>query len=103
VAQFAPDLQVVLGRGQKEREKWQGEGSRLGTLTLEPPPLPPLMNSLILLALPLHGGRAGGFSRRARVQGLASGLPGRLGFFLDHVLPLIDRGLKLGPEQKELA
>jgi hypothetical protein len=71
-----------MGRGQKERELWQGEGSGLGTLTLEPPPQPPLMNSLNLLALPLLGGMAGGFFRRAGVQGLASGLPGRLGLLL---------------------
>jgi hypothetical protein len=44
---------------------WQAEGSGLGTLTLEPPLLPPLVDSLILLALPLLGVRAGAFSRVA--------------------------------------
>jgi hypothetical protein len=63
VAQSAPDLQMVVGRGQIERESWQGEASGLGTLSPGPPPLPPLMDSLFLLALPLLGGRAVGFTR----------------------------------------
>jgi hypothetical protein len=63
VAQFAPNLQMVMGQGQIEREPWQGEASGLGTLSPGPPPLPPLKDSLLLLALPLLGGRAFGFSR----------------------------------------
>jgi hypothetical protein len=63
VAQSAPDPQMVVGQAQIKRELWQGEGSGLGTLTLEPPPLPPLTDSLLLLALPLLGGRAVRFSR----------------------------------------
>jgi hypothetical protein len=51
------------GRGQIERETWQGEASGLGTLSPGPPPLPPLKDSLLLLALPFLGGRAVGFSR----------------------------------------
>jgi hypothetical protein len=62
VAQSALDLQMVVGRGQIERESWQDEASGLGTLSPGPPPLPPLMDSLLLLALPLLGGRAVGFS-----------------------------------------
>jgi hypothetical protein len=38
---------------------------------------------------PLLGGRAGGFSRRAGVRGLASGLPGRLGLLLGQRLAFI--------------
>jgi hypothetical protein len=67
VAQSAPDLQMVVGRGQIERESWQSEGSGLGTLSPGPPPLPRLKDSLVLLALPLLGGRAVRFSRRAGV------------------------------------
>jgi hypothetical protein len=52
VAQSAPDLQMVMGRGQIERESWQGEMSGLGTLSPGPTPLPPLMDSLLHLALP---------------------------------------------------
>jgi hypothetical protein len=66
VVQSAPDLQMVVGRGQIEREPWQGETSGLGTLSPGPPPLPPLKNSLLLLALPLLGGRAVGFFRGLR-------------------------------------
>jgi hypothetical protein len=62
VAQSAPDLQMVMGRGQIEREPWQDEASGLGTLSLGPPPLPPLKDSLLLLTLPLLGGRDFGFS-----------------------------------------
>jgi hypothetical protein len=51
------------GRGQIKRESWQGEASGLGTLSLGPPSLPPLTDSLLLLALPLLGGRAVRFSR----------------------------------------
>jgi hypothetical protein len=65
VAQSAPDLQMFVGRGQIERESWQGEASGLGTLSPGPAPLPPLMDSLPLLALLLLGGRAVGFSRRS--------------------------------------
>jgi hypothetical protein len=63
VTQSAPDLQMVVGRGQIEKELWQGEVSGLGTLSPGPPPLPPLVDLLPLLALPLLGGRAVGFSR----------------------------------------
>jgi hypothetical protein len=52
VAQSAPDVQMVVGQGQIERELWQGEASGLGTLSPGPPPLPPLTDSLLLLALP---------------------------------------------------
>jgi hypothetical protein len=52
VAQSIPDLQMVVGWGQIERELWQGEGSGLGTLSPGPPPLPPLKDSLVLLAHP---------------------------------------------------
>jgi hypothetical protein len=53
VAQSTPDLQVDVGRGQIERETWQGEASGLGTLSPGPPPLPPLTDSILFLALPL--------------------------------------------------
>jgi hypothetical protein len=65
MAQSAPDLQVVVSRGQIERATVQGEGSGLGTLTREPPPLLPLTDSVLVLALPLLRGRAAVcFSRR---------------------------------------
>jgi hypothetical protein len=38
VAQSAPNLQMVVGRGQIERELWLGEASGLGTLSPEPAP-----------------------------------------------------------------
>jgi hypothetical protein len=62
VAQSVPDHHMVVSRGQIEREPWQGEASGLGTLSPGPPPLPPLKDSLVLLALPLLGGRAFAFS-----------------------------------------
>jgi hypothetical protein len=52
-----------VGWGQLEREQWQGGASGLGTLSPGPPPLPPSTESLLLVALPLLGGRAGAFSR----------------------------------------
>jgi len=58
---------MVVGRGQIEREPWQGEASGLGTLSPGPPPLPPLKDSLLLLALSLLGGRVIGFSRGPRM------------------------------------
>jgi hypothetical protein len=72
VAQSAPDLQMFVGRGQIERELLQVEGPRLGTLTLKPPLLPPCVESMVLLALPLLGVRAGAFSRAAGVAGFPS-------------------------------
>jgi hypothetical protein len=62
VAQSAPNLQMVVGRGQIEREPWQGEASGLGTLSPGPLPLPPLTDLLLPLPLPLLGGRAFAFS-----------------------------------------
>jgi hypothetical protein len=63
VSQSAPDLQMFVGRGQPERELLQVEGLALGTLGQNPPLLPPYVDSLVLLTLPLLGEMRGG--RRA--------------------------------------
>jgi hypothetical protein len=83
VAQSAPDLQMVVGRGQIEREPWQGEASGLGTLSPGPPPLPPLTDLLLLLALPLLGGRAFAFSRGPRT------VVGLVGLLVRLFLPIL--------------
>jgi hypothetical protein len=75
VAQSVPDPLMVVGWGQIERESWQGWASGLGTLSPGPPPLPPLKDLLLQLALPLLGGRAVGFSRGPRLVGGLGGLP----------------------------
>jgi hypothetical protein len=60
----------------------RGRASGLWTLSPGPPPLPPLKDLLLLLALPLLGGRAMGFSRGPRLVGL-------LIWFLPLVTPLL--------------
>jgi hypothetical protein len=100
VAQSAPDLQMVVGRGQIEREKRQGEASGLGTLSPGPPSLPPLKDSLLLLALPLLGGRAVAFSRGPVVVLLL--LVGLLVWHLLVVAPLLGTGRAIKRRRRRL-
>jgi hypothetical protein len=57
------------GPGQLEKESMQEEGLAPGTLGQKPPPLPPHGDSLVHLALPLQGVRAGAFPRTAMPAG----------------------------------
>jgi hypothetical protein len=97
VAQSAPDVQMVVGWGQIKRLSWQDEGSGLGTLSPGPPPLPPLMDSLILWALPLLVEGPLAFPAGPEYEDFFDLLDG---FFLRSHWPpfwgLVERGLKLG-------